>query len=700
MASQSLYRKWRSQTFSDLIGQEAVTRTLLNAVREGRLAHAYLFCGPRGTGKTSAARLLAKAINCSNPHDGEPCNECVSCREITAGHSPDVIEIDAASNTGVDNIRDLRETVNLLGSAGRYKVYVIDEAHMLTTSAFNALLKTLEEPPPHVIFVLATTEAHKVLPTIVSRCQRFDFRRFSARMIVSRLLHVASGEGLELEPAAAELLARAAQGGMRDALSLLDQAVAFCGTHVDFERTRTMLGLADPATIRALLTYVAEQRSANGLHQIAALVESGADLRQAQLQLAEEWRALMLARAGADVAQVMDRSDEESRELAALAQRFSLDELMACARVFGRIEAPARGMPVPQLALELMFLECVAIRRNGGPPATVRPVAETAPAPPATQSTPAPAPVVPPRPSPAAMASPARAPLEPPAMEREELDLDAIVRGNDSSLPEAPPVRQAAAVPTTPPPPPPAAPTAAIPAAEPADAPLVQPAPIHARGTDDERLAEVQRQWPTIHKVCRNKGPKVHALLKDTALVQLEAGDPPVLVLQAKYKSHLEMLREPSSKAVVEWAIEQVLETRMKVRFMLAGTTDVRAQPGARTRATASTPATAPATPSAGMTGTPPTSAPPALPADPLSRNGVSANGHQGAQENGRRVHDDHLSYPSAPARAPGSPAASNGAAPDDIEAEVRADPLIQEILRATGAEIAEIRPLNGDDAE
>ncbi|HEX9067236.1 MAG TPA: DNA polymerase III subunit gamma/tau, partial [Ktedonobacterales bacterium] len=185
MASQSLYRKWRSQTFSDLIGQEAITRTLLNAVREGRLAHAYLFCGPRGTGKTSSARLLAKAVNCANPQNGEPCNECVSCREITAGRSPDVIEIDAASNTGVDNIRDLRETVNLLGSGGHYKVYVVDEVHMLSTQAFNALLKTLEEPPPHIIFVLATTEAHKVLPTVVSRCQRFDFHRISMREIVA-----------------------------------------------------------------------------------------------------------------------------------------------------------------------------------------------------------------------------------------------------------------------------------------------------------------------------------------------------------------------------------------------------------------------------------------------------------------------------------------------------------------------------------
>src|SRR5258708_18758063 len=275
MPSQSLYRKWRSQTFADLVGQEAVVRTLLNAVRDGRLAHAYLFCGPRGTGKTSTARLLAKAVNCANPRDGEPCNECLSCREITAGRSPDVVEIDAASHTGVDNIRDLRETVGLLGVGGHYRVIVIDEVHMLSTAAFNALLKTLEEPPPHIIFVLATTEAHKVLPTVVSRCQRFDFRRITTRDILAHLRIVAAAEGLDLEPGAADLLARAAQGGMRDALSLLDQAMAYCGAEISPERLRAMLGLADPGLLRRLIADVAAQRAADGLALINDLVTAG-----------------------------------------------------------------------------------------------------------------------------------------------------------------------------------------------------------------------------------------------------------------------------------------------------------------------------------------------------------------------------------------------------------------------------------------
>src|SRR5579872_5680472 len=290
MASQSLYRKWRSQSFGDMVGQEPVIRTLKNALTSGKLAHAYLFTGPRGTGKTTTARLLAKTVNCEHPVDGEPCNQCQQCREITSGNSFNVIEIDAASNRGIDNIRDLREKVMMPPATGKYKVYILDEAHMLTTEAFNALLKTLEEPPRHAIFVMATTDVHKMLPTVLSRCQRFDFKRFTTRQIVEHLNFVAEQEHIKLERGAAELIARAAAGGMRDALSLLDQAIAYSGDEISLTQVQAMLGVADPRAIQKLMTHVAELNSADGLHLIHELSEAGADLRQLNIQVGEYWR--------------------------------------------------------------------------------------------------------------------------------------------------------------------------------------------------------------------------------------------------------------------------------------------------------------------------------------------------------------------------------------------------------------------------
>src|SRR5215471_19217424 len=315
MTSQSLYRKWRSQKFGELIGQEPITRTLKNALSSGKPAHAYLFTGPRGTGKTSTARLLAKTINCANPKDGEPCNECQQCREITAGTSFNVIEIDAASNRGIDSIRDLRGKVMMPPSTGKYKVYVLDEAHMLTTEAFNALLKTLEEPPSYAIFVLATTDVHKMLPTVLSRCQRFDFKRITTRQIVEHLNFIAEQEDIKLERSAAELIARTAAGGMRDALSLLDQAIAYAGEEISLADVQVMLGVADSRAIFKLITYIAECDSSAVLHLIYELSEAGADLRQINAQIVEYLRTLMLARAGADATSILDLTEDEAREV-------------------------------------------------------------------------------------------------------------------------------------------------------------------------------------------------------------------------------------------------------------------------------------------------------------------------------------------------------------------------------------------------
>jgi DNA polymerase-3 subunit gamma/tau len=294
---QSLYRKYRSQTFADLVGQEAASRALQGAIISARVAHAYLFSGSRGTGKTSAARLLAKALNCSGRarDSAEPCNKCQSCLEMTAGSALDLIEIDAASNRGIDEIRDLREKVNLAPALGPFKVYIIDEAHMLTEPAFNALLKTLEEPPPHVVFVLCTTDAQKIPLTVIGRCQQFVFRRHSEEQIVSRLTHIAKAEDVRVDADAMQLIARTAQGSMRDAVGLLDQLVPLATGPITLEGARSLLGIADPRLLDSLLDDVLAGRAAEALEELNRVYSAGAELRQVVRGLMEGCRDRLVA---------------------------------------------------------------------------------------------------------------------------------------------------------------------------------------------------------------------------------------------------------------------------------------------------------------------------------------------------------------------------------------------------------------------
>ena len=294
---QSLYRKYRSQTFADLVGQDASSRALQGAIVSGRVAHAYLFSGSRGTGKTSAARLLAKSLNCTGRarDTAEPCNKCQSCVEVTAGSALDLIEIDAASNRGIDEIRDLREKVNLAPALGPYKIYIIDEAHMLTEPAFNALLKTLEEPPAHVVFVLCTTDSQKIPLTVIGRCQQFVFRRHSEEQITSRLAHIAKAEDVQVDAEAMRLIARTAQGSMRDAVGLLDQLVPLATGPISLDSARSLLGIADPRLLDSLLDDVLAGRAAQALAELSRVYAEGAELRQVVRGLLEGCRDRLVA---------------------------------------------------------------------------------------------------------------------------------------------------------------------------------------------------------------------------------------------------------------------------------------------------------------------------------------------------------------------------------------------------------------------
>ncbi len=294
---QSLYRKYRSQTFADLVGQDAASKALQGAIISGRVAHAYMFSGSRGTGKTSAARLLAKSLNCTGRarDSAEPCNRCQSCLDVTAGAALDLIEIDAASNRGIDEIRDLREKVNLAPALGPYKVYIIDEAHMLTEPAFNALLKTLEEPPAHVVFVLCTTDAQKIPLTVIGRCQQFVFRRHSEEQIASRLAYIAKTEQVAVDPEAMKLIARTAQGSMRDAVGLLDQLVPLASGPISLESARSLLGIADPRLLDSLLDHVLSGQAAEALEELNRVYAAGAELRQVVRGLMEGCRDRLVA---------------------------------------------------------------------------------------------------------------------------------------------------------------------------------------------------------------------------------------------------------------------------------------------------------------------------------------------------------------------------------------------------------------------
>lgn len=429
--SEVFYRKWRPKSLGAVVGQEAITTTLKQAVSQGRVAHAYLFCGTRGTGKTSTARILAKAVNCLAPQSGEPDNECRICVSVNEGRALDLIEIDAASNRGIDDIRDLSDKIRFSPNEARLKVYIIDEVHMLTEPAFNALLKTLEEPPAHAMFILATTEAHKVPLTIISRCQRFDFRRIPLDQMSAKLAEICDAERIEASPDALRLISRVANGGLRDAENLLEQAIVSYGSPVSEDNVRRLLGLGGDETALALAAHIVGKSVSDGISAVNAAAEQGSDLRQLLRQTLEYLRALLLIKAGA--APHFGYSDEISQRLSALAADAPMEHLVHSLKTFAAVSM--RRDSASPLPLELAMVESATppVARAAAPaPAYAAPrdaaVGRPSPAPPGAapaQRRPAPAaqqhpPQSAPPPTPATPASAAAAydgnPEEPAAL--------------------------------------------------------------------------------------------------------------------------------------------------------------------------------------------------------------------------------------------------------------------------------------------
>ena len=494
-------------------------RTLQNSLASGQVAHAYIFAGPRGSGKTSLARILAKALNCLQGVQPEPCGKCDACTDIVAGRFLDLVDLDAASNRGIEDIRDLRERVNFAPVNGRYKFYLIDEVHQLTPEASNALLKTLEEPPDHAVFVLATTEIHRVLPTILSRCQRFDFRRIPVQSLVGRLQEIAEAEKVTAETEALNILARMAGGSARDAVSLFDQAIIYAEDGVSAAAVREMLGLAHTAVVAEFVDTLARRDTKEGLRVLAEAADQGLDMRQFARETIRYLRGTLLHKSGMEAAELLEMSEEEAALMDGLADRISLSEIVQAIRLFSEAEQALRLGVFPQLPVELALVEFCSKDELTG----------TAPAPAARQTTTA---------APRRTVTPTAPPPKPAARERPAAD--------DASTTDA---REKAS----------SAVTEAPPAATPGDVP--------AASADDSPLAEIQQRWDAVINSFRPPNVHLRGILRDCTPQSVADR---TLTLEFAHSWHRDKVRQPDNLFLVEKAVAQTIGRHFSIECTLA----------------------------------------------------------------------------------------------------------------------------------
>ncbi len=533
MASQVFYRKWRPQTFAEVVGQEPTTRTLINALTSGRVSHAYLFCGPRGTGKTSTGRILAKAVNCLTNGQGEPCNTCIMCQAVTEGKALDVIEIDAASNRGIDDIRELRERVNYAPNQARYKVYIIDEVHMLSKDAANALLKTLEEPPPHVIFVLATTEAHKVLPTMLSRCQRFNFRRLSRDDVVSKLTRICQAENIDIDPEGLQLIAKSTTGSLRDAENLLEQLTTYYGSRIELQQIQSTLGITGDWRIKELVKHIVNGDVSAGITTLASVNSDGLDLKQFNRELVEYLRGLLLIKTGSTDA--IDLTADDLSELKDLAAQVSLSQILRAVKLFGQLELGFDSYST--LPLELALVDCALPPAEEEKTATPQTDYELR-QPVSAAAKPAPKPVTP---------QPPPVKPEPPAAQAEPVT---AIEPEPVATPEAAVEPEPAATPEA----------------------AVEPEPVATpeAAIEPEPGSEVERLIQNWRRIIEEAPPN---LKKTTALAILRSADVrPVaieadtVVLCSKFDFFIEQIEKPENQRVAVQIISSFLGRPCRVR--------------------------------------------------------------------------------------------------------------------------------------